>query len=63
MTADQSRKLKLTDRVGWRDSTSDLGTIIATEWSAVTIRWDNGKSSTYHHNDMGEVWIAPKQTG
>jgi hypothetical protein len=44
MTAEQSRKLKVGQRVAWwKDSATDLGTVEAIDWSGVQIAWDNGK--------------------
>jgi hypothetical protein len=40
MTGDQSRHLKVGDRVRWKHSATDLGTVTATAWSGVTISWD-----------------------
>jgi hypothetical protein len=41
MTGDQSRFLKVGDRVFWGAATTDLGTVIGTSWSEVTISWDD----------------------
>jgi hypothetical protein len=61
MTPDQSKRLRAGDRVAWHDSTSDRGTVIATDWSGVQIEWDNGKAQFFHHNNMTEVNRAPLQ--
>ena len=45
MTGDQSRLLKVGDRVRWKDSATDLGTVTATAWSGVTIKGVFGNSS------------------
>ena len=37
MTGNQSRFLKVGDRVRWGDSLADLGTVVGTSWSGVTI--------------------------
>ena len=58
MKPEESRKLKVGQRLSWRESKTDLGTIVSTEWSAVQIEWDNGKTHSYHHNDMGDVSLA-----
>jgi hypothetical protein len=55
MTGDQSRLLKVADRVRWNDSATDLGTIVGTAWSGVTIAWDDGQTSSIRHNDMSQV--------
>ena len=59
MTGDQSRLLKAGDRVCWGATTSDLGTVIGTTWSEVTIDWDDGHTSSIQHNDMAQVERVP----
>jgi len=59
MTGDQSRKLKIGDRVCWNSSVTDVGTIIGTAWSGVTISWDNGQTASVQHNDMTQVERVP----
>src|SRR5258705_5811208 len=36
MTSDQSRHLKVGDRVCWRATTNDLGTVVRTSWNEVS---------------------------
>jgi hypothetical protein len=55
MTGDQSRTLKVVDRVCWKTSATDLGTIVGTAWNGVSIDWDDGQSTSIQHNDMGQV--------
>jgi hypothetical protein len=55
MTPDQSRKLKVGERVAWHDSADDRGTVTYIDWSGVTIAWDNGKDQFLHHNNMSEI--------
>ena len=55
MTGDQSKTLTKGDRVCWHKSTTDLGTIVGTTWDGVSIDWDDGKSTSIQHNDMGQV--------
>jgi hypothetical protein len=59
MTGEQSRKLKVGDRVCWGVTIADLGTVIGTSWSEVTISWDEGETSAVSHNDMAKVERAP----
>jgi hypothetical protein len=59
MTGEQSRLLKLLDRVCWGAIATDLGTVIGTAWAGVTISWDNGRTSSIHHNDMAQVESVP----
>jgi hypothetical protein len=58
MKPDQSKKLKIGQRVAWHDSVSDQGTVRACDWSGVRIEWDNGKDQFFHHNNMKEVEVA-----
>jgi hypothetical protein len=61
MTGEQSRQLRTGDRVRWGAATSDLGTVIATSWSEVTIDWDDGEASAVSHNDMAKVERVPSK--
>jgi len=58
MTPDQSKQLKVGQRVAWHESATDQGAVIATDWSGVQIEWDNGKTQFLHHNNMDEVKVA-----
>jgi hypothetical protein len=61
MTGDQSRLLKVGDRVCWKKSATDLGTVIGISWSGVTIDWDDGHTTSIQHNDMAQVeWVPVK---
>jgi hypothetical protein len=60
MTGDQSRLLKVGDRVCWNTDKNDQGTVTGNEWSGVTIDWDNGRISSIHHNDMVQIEFVPK---
>jgi hypothetical protein len=55
MTGEQSRLLKVGDRVSWKASATDLGTVVETAWSGVTISWDDGHTTSIQHNDMKQV--------
>jgi hypothetical protein len=59
MTGDQSRLLKVGDRVCWGATTTDQGTVIGTTWSGVTISWDDGDTNAVRHNDMAQVERVP----
>jgi hypothetical protein len=59
MTGDRSRTLNVGDRVCWQSSATDLGTVIGTAWSGVTIDWDDGHTSSIRHNDMTEIERVP----
>jgi hypothetical protein len=59
MTGEQSRLLKVGDRVRWGATTTDLGTVTKTTWNGVTIAWDDGNRSSIEHNDMRQVERVP----
>jgi hypothetical protein len=59
MTGDQSRKLKVGDRVSWAGSLTDQGTVSAVDWTGVTIKWGNGHTNSVRHNDMAQVERVP----
>ncbi len=59
MTGDQSRLLKVGDRVCWRASATDQGTVVGTAWSGVTIAWDDGETNSVSHNDMTQIERVP----
>lgn len=59
MTGNQSRLLKAKDRVCWRASATDQGTIFGTDWSGLIISWDDGDTNTVQHNDMSQIDRAP----
>jgi hypothetical protein len=61
MTGDQSRLLKPLDRVCWGAKTTDLGTVVRTTWSEVTISWDDGHTTSIRHNDMAQVERVPNK--
>jgi hypothetical protein len=55
MIGEQSRRLTVGDRVRWGDSLADSGTVVKTAWNEVTIKWDDGQTTTIQHNDMKNV--------
>ena len=59
MTGDESRMLKVGDRVSWHSSLTDLGTVVGTTWNGVTIDWDDGHTMSIEHNDMMRIERAP----
>jgi hypothetical protein len=61
MTGEQSRLLRVGDRVCWGVTTTDLGTIVGTSWSEVTISWDDGEANSVAHNDMAQVERVPNK--
>jgi hypothetical protein len=59
MTGDQSRHLKIYDRICWKNSANDLGTVITTAWNGVTIAWEDGQTDSIQHNDMAQIERVP----
>jgi hypothetical protein len=60
MTGEQSRKLKVGDKVRWQKDNTDQGTITETNWAGLTVKWDNRSQQTIQHNDMAQVERATK---
>ena len=61
MTGEQSRKLKVGDRVSWNADQIDLGTITEVNWAGVSIKWDNREEQSVLHNDMTSVSLSSKK--
>jgi hypothetical protein len=61
MTGDQSRGLKVGDRICWGVTITDLGTVVGTSWNGVTIDWDDGHTTSIQHNDMAQVERVPNK--
>jgi hypothetical protein len=59
MTGEQSRQLKVRDRVCWQKDEADQGTVMEANWAGVRVRWDNRGEQTILHNDMASVDQAP----
>jgi hypothetical protein len=59
MTGDQSRLLRVGDRVCWGADKKDQGTVVGTAWNGVTIDWDDGDTNSIRHNDMAKVERTP----
>ena len=59
MSGDRSRLLKVGEYVYWEGRKADRGKVVEIDWSAVTIRWDNGLTNSICHNDMVNVSLAP----
>jgi hypothetical protein len=60
MTGEQSRQLKVGDRVCWNGEQADSGTVKATNAKYVTIKWDDGHNSYTGHGDMKRVELFRK---
>jgi hypothetical protein len=61
MTGAQSSLLNVAERVRWKESATDLGTVVGTSWSGVTINWDDGHTTSIQHNDMAQVERVPRK--
>jgi hypothetical protein len=47
MTGDESRELRIGDRVCWKADPKDQGVITEKNWAGVTIQWINATSRPY----------------
>ena len=59
MTGEQSRLLKVGDRLSWGATTTDLGTVAEKNWAGITVKWDNRSQQEILHNDMAQVGPVP----
>ena len=59
VSPEQSRDLKVGQRVYWLGDGHDRGVVTERDWTGVRIRWDNGKTSFHHHNDMRDINVTP----
>jgi hypothetical protein len=55
MTGEQSRLLKIGDRVRWQNYQADRGFVTGMNWAGVTVKWDNRSKQDIHHNAMAQV--------
>jgi hypothetical protein len=60
MTDEQSRALKVGDRVCFNGEQADSGTVKATNGKYVTIKWQDGHESFTGHGDMTRVELVKK---
>jgi hypothetical protein len=60
MTPEQSKKLKVGDRVCFNGDKKDGGKVIATNANYVTIKWADGHQSYSGHKGMKRVELAKK---
>jgi hypothetical protein len=58
MTGEQSRKLKVGNKVCWRADTADQGTITETNWSGLIIKWNSRGEQSVLHNDMASMSLV-----
>ena len=62
MTGDQSRLLKVGDRVCWQKDQADRGSVAAMNWAGVTVKWDNRSKQDILHNDMAQIGLVPHKS-
>jgi hypothetical protein len=55
MTGEQSRLVKVGDRVQWQNDKADQGTVTEANWAGLTVKWDNRAEQAILHNDMGSL--------
>ena len=59
MTGEQSRTLKVGDRVGWNTDKNDIGTASQENGAGVAIKWNSGNEQSILHDDMTEIFSLP----
>lgn len=59
MSPEQSRLLRLGQRLTWQGDRNDEGIVAELDWTGVRIHWCDGKTSFHHHNDMRNIEVAP----
>jgi hypothetical protein len=62
MTGNQSRLLKVGDRVCWQKDESDRGIVAAMNWAGITVKWDNRSKQDILHNDMAQIGLVPPKS-
>jgi hypothetical protein len=55
MTGENSRKLRVGDKVCWQKDKADKGIITETNWAGVTVKWENRSEQAILHNDMTQI--------
>jgi hypothetical protein len=60
MAGEQSRQLKVGDKVCWQNDQADRGTVIEKNWSGLTIKWDSRGEQRVLHNDMGGMSLVAR---
>jgi hypothetical protein len=58
MSPEESRHLKIGQRVSRIESDTDLGTVASVISSGVQIEWDSGITNDYQHKDMQNIRLA-----
>jgi hypothetical protein len=58
MTGQQSRALKVGNKVCWQNDQADRGTVVETSWSGLAIKWDSRGEQRVLHNDMGQIELV-----
>jgi hypothetical protein len=60
MSPDQSRRLKVGNRVCFNGDQTDRGKVTAVQTKYVTIKWDDGHESFTGHGAMDRVELVKK---
>jgi hypothetical protein len=55
MTGENSRKLRVGDKVCWQKDKADKGIITETNWAGVPVKWENRSEQAILHNDMAQI--------
>ena len=58
MSPEESRLLKIGQRVSRMESDTDLGTVASVISSGVQIEWDSGTTNDYQHKEMQNIRSA-----
>jgi hypothetical protein len=58
VTGEQSRLLKVGDKVCWQNDQADGGTVTEKNWAGLTIKWDSRGEQAVLHNDMGSMTLV-----
>ena len=61
MTGSESRLLGVGSRVCWRDDKNDQATVTESNWSGLTLKWDNRGPQSAMHNDIEAVGIVSRK--
>jgi hypothetical protein len=61
MTGEQSRLLKVGDRICWKNDQANSGTVTETNWAGATVKWDSRGEQRVLHNDMGGMTLISKK--
>jgi hypothetical protein len=60
MKIETARLLKIGDRVRWMPEPPDEGTVVTSDYTGVSVRWDNGQQSVLDFSDRRWACIEPE---